>query len=155
MHDLASLRSACEAIRATEGRSGEPRIYALILFAACATVLGMAMWLTPDTRGHGTHTQLGLPKCGMLVTTGVPCATCGMTTAFTHAAHGQLRSAFIAQPAGAAMAIVTAVLMIVAGYATYAGLPILPLLRKLWTARIVTAGVVIVVAAWAYKIFTT
>ena len=154
MYDLAQLRTAREASRAANSRSDEPRIYALILFLACATVLGMAMWLSPNTRGHGTHTKLGLPECGMLVTTGLPCATCGMTTAFSHAVHGQLASAFTVQPAGALLAILTAVFMILAGYAAYAGLPILPLLRRLWTARLVTAGVVIVIAAWAYKIFT-
>ncbi len=71
------------------------------ILAGCGlAVLLLAGWLTPSDGGVGTHRQLGLPVCGLLQTTGVPCPTCGMTTAFSHTVRGQWISAFIAQPAG-------------------------------------------------------
>ena len=72
------------------------------------SVLGVAAWLHADPRGVSTHEQLGLPGCTFLQTTGMPCFTCGMTTAFTHAAHGHLLAALYTQPGGAVLAVLTA-----------------------------------------------
>ena len=47
------------------------RIWAVVVMLVCLSVLGVAAWLKPDPRGFGTHQQLGLGKCGMLVTTGL------------------------------------------------------------------------------------
>lgn len=63
-------------------------------------VLGIAVWLRPDPRGFGTHTQLGFDPCGLLVRTGLPCPTCGMTTAFAYTVRGQAWQAVKAQPGG-------------------------------------------------------
>ena len=58
-------------------RPSRVRLYAALLLAACATLLGLAAWLKPNPAGLGTHRQLGFGRCGMLVTTGYPCPTCG------------------------------------------------------------------------------
>lgn len=65
-----------------------------------AAVLGLARWLVPDPRGYGTHTQLGLGPCAFLVMTGLPCPSCGMTTAFSWAVRGRFDRAWRANPAG-------------------------------------------------------
>lgn len=78
------------------------------LFAPSATVLGIAAWLTPDPRGFGTHTQLGLGQCTFLHFTGYPCPMCGMTTTFTLMAHARPLDALLNQPFGVVLFSVTA-----------------------------------------------
>jgi hypothetical protein len=70
------------------------------LGAGLAGMLGLGLYLTPSTTGAGTHEQLGLPPCGMLLATGHPCPTCGVTTAFALAAHGHLAESLVTQPLG-------------------------------------------------------
>jgi hypothetical protein len=48
-----------------------------------------------------------MPPCGFVFTSGLPCPTCGMTTAFSNAVRGRLVAAFLAQPAGLAMCLLT------------------------------------------------
>lgn len=60
--------------------------------------LTLASALTPASGGMGTHRQLGLPPCGWIIAFNKPCPTCGMTTAFSHASHGQLLAAARVQP---------------------------------------------------------
>ncbi len=69
-------------------RALQPWLWSAIA-ASAALVLLLAAWLEPDSRGHGTHTQLGLPPCGFWLLTGSPCPGCGLTTAFAHAIRGQ------------------------------------------------------------------
>jgi hypothetical protein len=42
--------------------------------------------------------------CPLRALAGIPCATCGMTHAFVHLAHGEIGRAFGASPLGAALA---------------------------------------------------
>jgi hypothetical protein len=71
---------------------------AALLGVAALVVLGTL--LRPDPRGYGTHEQLGLQPCRMLQWTGVPCPGCGVTTAASLFAHGEVRAALHAQPFG-------------------------------------------------------
>lgn len=81
----------------------------------CAAVLVLAVQLRPDIRGMGTHQQLGLAPCGFVFwTRGLPCPTCGMTTAFALMMHGHPWASFITQPLGAILCLATAALL---GYA--------------------------------------
>ncbi|MBU0637560.1 MAG: DUF2752 domain-containing protein [Planctomycetes bacterium] len=88
--------------------SARGRLWAALVVLAGGAVLGTSAWLKPDERGYGTHEQLGGGPCGMLVTTGLPCPTCGMTTAFAHTVRGQWWRAFWAQPTGFVLALGTA-----------------------------------------------
>jgi hypothetical protein len=48
---------------------------------------------------------LAIPfTCPLRGLAGIPCATCGMTHAFVHLAHGEVASALAASPLGAALA---------------------------------------------------
>ncbi|MFH1418327.1 MAG: DUF2752 domain-containing protein [Planctomycetota bacterium] len=74
----------------------------------CISVVGIAAWLRPDPSGLGTHRQLfNSYPCSFVVTTGLPCPTCGMTTAFAEMVHGHPYASFIAQPAGAVFCLAT------------------------------------------------
>jgi hypothetical protein len=79
------------------------RLLGLIVALPAAAVLVTAAAIHPDARGYDTHTQLGLPPCGLLQRTGMPCPTCGMTTAFAHMARGHILAALRAQACGTAL----------------------------------------------------
>ncbi len=87
----------------------EERVFALGAVVLCAALILTAASLNPDPAGHGTHTQLGLPKCGWYVATGQPCPTCGMTTAVTLAVHGNPLASLVTQPFGTLIALAAAV----------------------------------------------
>lgn len=78
----------------------QDRLVGLTLLAPTGTVLGIAMYLTPDPAGMGTHRQLGLGGCALLTMTGLPCPMCGMTTTFTHLAHLHVIEGIVNQPFG-------------------------------------------------------
>jgi hypothetical protein len=80
-----------------------PRLIWLGIVAGSIAVLAVALAIEPDVRGHGTHTQLGLPPCGFLLLTGSPCPGCGLTTAFAHGIRGQWSMAASANPLGLAL----------------------------------------------------
>lgn len=124
----------------------------MVILLITMPLLISAALLEPDATGIGTHTQLGLPPCGFYAATRIPCATCGYTTAFSLAAHGQLLTAFYVQPAGAAAAVLTAALAIVGAYALITAAPLAPLGRWFWRLPVALAGGGLVVGAWIYKI---
>jgi len=132
--------------------ASNPRFAAAIVFAISAAVLGVALGLTPSHRGVGTHTAMGLPACGMLETTGIPCMTCGMTTSFSYAAHGNLVASVLTQPAGALLALLTAMAAVLSGYALVTGMSLAPIAEALWRPRAVIIAVMLAAAAWGYKI---
>jgi hypothetical protein len=84
--------------------SAATRVVLVGLAAGLAGLLGLAGRLTPDPRGHGTHTQLGLPPCPFFAARGVRCPACGVTTAMALAVRGRVGSALGANPAGVLLA---------------------------------------------------
>lgn len=150
MRRMASLRTPPVAIDPMIRRFA-PAMAALAAFAP----LLVASTLRPAEAGMGTHTQLGLAPCGFLAATGLPCATCGMTTAFAHATNGDLISAFVVQPAGAFLALFCAVVCVSCTFAAFRGSDLAPLGRALWRPRTILAFGAVVVAGWAYTIART
>ncbi len=139
--------------RSRLGATPFSRWVSALLLAASSLLLAVGAQLDADRAGYGTHVQLGLPPCGFLATCGVPCATCGMTTAFTHAVHGSLMAALLVQPTGALFALLVAILAIVSGYSLISGVCLAPLGRWLWRPRSALVLGAMVVGSWAYKIF--
>ncbi|MBE3100566.1 MAG: DUF2752 domain-containing protein [Planctomycetes bacterium] len=122
-----------------------------ILAAVMAASLAAGLLLTASPTGTGTHTVLGLPPCGMLVVTGRPCPTCGVTTSFVLAAHGRFYEAMVNQPFGLVVFFLATggLICSVATLATgRSWLPLLTVNRVLALGLILTAlGLV----SWAYK----
>jgi len=136
--------------RASAGQRAGQAVTLVVLVG----LIGLGQYLTPSPTGAGTHCQLGLPPCGMLETTGLPCPTCGVTTAFSLAAHGRLAEALATQPFGLAIFLLVAggALGLAAALAT--GRSILPLLTP-WT--LTTTGLalmLLLLGSWAYKLAT-
>jgi hypothetical protein len=100
----------------------------------------------------GTHVQLGLSPCSLLRTAGFPCFSCGMTTAVTHAVHGNWLSSFLAQPMGLLIAIVAAVVFWAGLYIALTGRPSAALLNRLPWVGMTLAFAGLGVIAWGYKI---
>ncbi len=128
------------------------RLIALGVFVPTLGVLLVAVALQPDPSGHGTHEQLGLAPCALKQRTGVPCPSCGMTTACTHAVRGAWWTAVKTQPAGAALALLCAMAAIVSAYALLTGRPVERHLHWLWRPAILWGAVVLFLAAWAYRL---
>ena len=128
------------------------RVLAGTLVAAVVGVWFLAAIIDPDPRVIGTHEQLGLAPCRLLSIFGIPCAFCGMTTAFSHLAHGDPIASIAAQPAGFAIALATVPAACAAFTAALSGTV------PHWAERITasrfawTCGLVILIAAWIYKI---
>lgn len=80
---------------------------AAVVGLALLCPLAVAFLLVPDSRGHGTHEQLGLPPCTLVVLFGIRCPTCGSTTAFTYVARGQLIEAFGVNVAATLLALLS------------------------------------------------
>jgi hypothetical protein len=110
--------------------------------AATWAVLLTAVRLHADTRGFGTHQQLGLPPCGFAAATGVPCPGCGLTTSFAHMAHGHFAAAFTAHLMGPPLFVLTAVVALYAPYAIVRARPLATLLdtRASLPSLALTAG---------------
>lgn len=89
----------------SRSRSTRTRWIGALIAAACGTVLGFGAYLSPSESGVGTHRGLGLPPCGFLLMSGLPCPTCGMTSAFSWMMHGHPARAFVSQPVGALMSL--------------------------------------------------
>lgn len=115
-------------------------------------LLGLGAWLTPQERGYGTHRQLGFGKCGMLVTTGLPCPTCGMTTAFAYTVRGGLIRAFLAQPAGFLFALATIACTLGAAWVVVTGRMPPVRLPIVTPYRLFFGLLALLVGSWAFKI---
>jgi len=128
------------------------RLYAAGLLAAVVALFTVAAGLHPHGAGLGVHQQLGLPPCGFVTMTGLPCPTCGMTTAFAYTVHGHWLAAARAQAAGflLALATVAAGLFALVALCT-ARRPALNWYR-INPASMVWIGSGLFVAAWAVKI---
>jgi hypothetical protein len=131
------------------------RIWCTFVFVLCVAMLGVGLWLRPDSHGTGTHQELGLPPCGWYQAWGFPCMTCGCTTAVSHFSHGHLIASFLTQPFGFAVALLAAILvpLTLIGMATgkWRG-PSMFSLGWYWYYWL-WGGVVVLLGGWVYKIW--
>ena len=128
------------------------RAIAALVFSGSVCLLAVAMWLEPARAGVGTHQQLGMPPCSLIMLAGYPCPTCGMTTAFAHTVRGNLWAAFSAQPAGLAVALATVLVASVSLGVLVSG--------KVWAINfyrvtplwLTLTIVLIILGGWLYKL---
>lgn len=118
----------------------------------CLAVLAVAIYLQPDARGYGTHERLGLPPCGFMITTGLPCPTCGMTSSFTFMMHGHPLRALIIQPAGALLCLAS-IFAVLYGYsAAFQGHLLTIQWDRLGPVRVALTLTLIFLGAWGFKL---
>lgn len=127
------------------------RAVSLVIALGCAAVLILGAWMDPSPAGHGTHTQLGIPPCGWKFALGYPCATCGMTTAVSHAAHGDVWSSVKVQPFGFLVALGAAVGFWIALHGAVTGSRVDRVLWWVLRPRLLVVGGILFFAAWGYK----
>jgi hypothetical protein len=134
--------------------TGVERLLLLTILGAVVGLVALLAPVQPDPRGLGTHERLpfGMAPCWWPGSLGLPCPTCGVTTAACHLVHGQVLRAFIVQPFGAtlmaaALAAACAILWHLARNRS------LFWRISLWPwGRVLAAGVVLGLAAWGYKV---
>lgn len=128
------------------------RLVGASVAAAAAVILGVASFLQPSPTGLGTHGQLNMPACTWIAVMDVPCPTCGMTTAFAHAADGHLLASLQTQPLGFLLAITTAIALLTGVFVAATGSRAASMYTTLWTKAGVWTLILLAVGSWLYKI---
>lgn len=132
--------------------SAAGRLLALGIALGCLPLLILAAGIQPNPSGVGTHRQLGLQPCQFEFQTGVPCPTCGMTTAFAHFVRGNILASAYVQPLGAIAALAVAITFWTALYIAFTARPAHRLLRLIPTRYYLVPLLSLVVLAWMWKI---
>lgn len=149
--NVASILSPATAAQTARLPTRE-RITVASLSLAALSLLAVAAWLQPSSAGIGTHTQLGIPTCSWPMAMGLPCPSCGMTTAFALAADGRFIDSARAQPIGFVLAVATAGFAVVAGYSALTGSRMLGAITSAMSGRFWWMFGAAVFLAWGYKI---
>ena len=126
-------------------------VWSALALLALGTLL-TARLLRPEASGHGTHVALGLPPCGFLLWSGLPCPACGLTTAFAQLAHGELMLSLSANPLGLplfACALCGAPLAML--YALRA-VPVLAVIERLRADRVALCLAGALLLSWATRL---
>jgi len=126
------------------------RAAALAVAGVVGTAVVVMACVHPDARGIGTHEQFGLEPCGWPVAYGIPCPTCGCTTAACHLVHGHLFTAFQVQPFGALSMLVSMLLGLHALLCLWRGWSFADLLVRLPVWRLFGAGFLLLLLSWGY-----
>lgn len=122
------------------------RLAGLLVAGPCLTMLVIALTLQPRNVGYGTAERLGLPACSVLIGTGYPCPTCGMTTSVSAAVRGQVSASWRAHPFGLVLTAGAALLALAGLVQMVTGRALLRTLRLGWWW--VAATVVGVLIGW-------
>lgn len=127
------------------------RLVAVGLVATATLCTWQLASVSPDPRGYDTHVQLGMVPCSWPVLYGIPCPTCGATTAACLLVHGQPLRAIYTQPFGATVA---AVGLLAGGFALFCLLrrrSLFDVIARLYWGRITLGTIALLLAAWLYK----
>lgn len=128
------------------------RIAGLVVAIVAGGVLLVAAILEPSPTGLGTHSSVGMPPCGWITMFDTPCPTCGMTTAFAHAANGNIHLALHAQPLGGLLALGTAIAFLCGVHVAITGSRIGVVMARLWGRKTAWLLGALLLLSWVYKI---
>ena len=127
------------------------RAAAIVVAAVGIAVVVLLARVDPDPRGHGTHELLGLPPCGWPERYGMPCPTCGVTTAACHLVHFSPWRAVVTQPFGAALAALGLLVLATALADLARGRSFLARAYTLPLSRWLLGGTALLLLSWWYK----
>ena len=130
------------------------RLVAAITAATGIAAVVVLLQVAPDARGYDTHVQLGMQPCGWPMVYGIPCPTCGCTTAAANIVHGHLLTGFVVQPFGA---VVCLALLVAAAFCLWAlvrGRSVMDVLAQLPLGRLMLGGGLLLLLSWLYKYLT-
>ena len=122
------------------------------LFAIPLAVVITATQLEPSPTGVGTHQQLGLPPCGWLEITGIPCPGCGLTTSFSNMVRLQVVGAARANPFGIMLFLVTFFTIPVAAIGFARGYRVLDTLERLHAEKFAILLSVSAMLVWGVRV---
>ncbi len=127
----------------------------LSVTAAAVFVVGVAAWLVPSPAGVGTHSQLRMPPCAFHQVTGLPCPSCGMTTAFACMARLDVLHALDAQPFGAALFLLVAASGAASLYCALFNKSLLAIASRVFTRHTGILLLLVFLLVWCFQIFKT
>ncbi len=131
------------------------RVVAAAILLITAVIVGLLLTLQPDPRGIGTHEQLGMEPCGWAQgPNGIPCPTCGVTTAACQLVHLHPIDAVVTQPFGASVALAGLVLAGAAAFCLGRQKSFLDLIAWLPYGTIAVGFTVLLLVSWLYKYWT-
>jgi hypothetical protein len=130
------------------------RAIALLFVVAAVGFVAMLSAVTPDPRGYGTHEMLGLAACSWPEEFGIPCPTCGVTTAAAYLVHLSPWRSFVTQPFGFALAAGGLWLGLLAIVSLVRGRSFIGRIVGMPYGTLAIAGIVLLLASWGYRVLT-
>jgi Protein of unknown function (DUF2752) len=130
------------------------RTIALVVFGLAVACVAVLWSVQPDAKGYDTHTQLGLAPCGWPRHYGVPCPTCGATTAAALLVHGRPWAAVATQPFGAAFAAFGLIFGALAGYCLFWRRSFLDVYLQLPRTALLFWFTLLLLGSWLFKYLT-
>lgn len=131
------------------------RVIGVVVLLVALTPLLCVQTLRPTDSGPqalGTHTQAGLPPCSFEQSTSLPCPTCGVTTAFTHAAQGRPDDALATQPLGFTLALFLGMAAVWGGWAAWTAMPIDGMVSSIFSRRFAMVLIAVMLLGWIYRL---
>ena len=128
------------------------RLVSVLLVLCFAGVSLLAHRMRVDPSGTGSHTQLGLPPCGLYDKFGIPCMSCGWTTAWAAITKMRVVEALAASPFGAVLWAVLAAGAAASAWSALSGWPFFRFIERLDWVRIGLATLALMTASWTFKI---
>ncbi len=144
---MRSAEKSCMAATSTS-----ERFLATTLLLLCVAAIATALWLRPDSRGYGTHSQLHLLPCAFKTITALPCPACGLTTSMTHMAHADVVGAFNAHPFGIIAFSMIVLVAILSANSLLRNRPLTPALKRVFSNKTLTALGVCFIVTWLFNL---
>jgi hypothetical protein len=130
----------------------QDKLLYLVTSGAAGLLLLIGRLLQPAPGRVGTHEQLGLPPCGFLHLTGIPCPGCGLTTSVAYAVRLHFIESVVTQPFGFVVFLFASLSIPVSVYLVYRRIPY-SCLANFRGKRLVTYLLItFFLFSWLYKI---
>ena len=137
---------------APKAASPVERVLLVVSALAVAALCVVLVRLDPDPRGHGTHEQLGLAPCSWPSERGMPCPTCGVTTAAVLLLRLRPADAFLTQPFGALVAVAMLAFLLLALRHAWRGESLYARVARWPLGWLLLGAVAALLLAWWYRV---